>query len=311
MQMRVHLAAILLFAVASAPTSWWRANAHEVSRPARTTKVVGLLEQDKAVFGITTNFGTAGNAPIDAMAHARDNNLDFVLYDLEHSAFDVASLRTYMQFLLDPAAIVAAGSMNVVKTVVVRIPPRGREIESNTWIVKNVLDQGVHGIVFPHIETPEQALAAVRAMRYPQKPGTAIEGHRGYAGPSPERFWGLSLPEYRERADIWRLNPKGELTPWFIIENRLGVANVREIARQLKAQNVGAILWAGTGDMGVWFQDDQKAVDAGVDAILAAGKEFGLPVAMNGSANVKQRMSQGARVFIGGATPAARKEAGR
>jgi hypothetical protein len=52
-------------------------------------------------------------------------------------------------------------------------------------------------------------------------------------------------------------------------------------------------------------------VDAGVDTILAAGKEFGIPVAMNGSANVKQRISQGARVFIGGATPAARQEAGR
>ena len=70
-------------------------------------------------------------------------------------------------------------------------------------------------------------------MRYPQKPGTAIEGHRGYAGPSPERFWGLSLPEYREKADIWRLNPRGELMPWFIIENRLGVANVRDILPQL------------------------------------------------------------------------------
>jgi 4-hydroxy-2-oxoheptanedioate aldolase len=114
-----------------------------------------------------------------------------------------------------------------------------------------------------------------------------------------------------ERAGIWRLDPKGEMMPWFIIENRTGVANVREIARQLKAQNVGAVLWAGTGDLGASYLNDQKAVAAAVDTILAAGKEFGLPVAMNGSANVKQRISQGARVFIGGATPAARQEAGR
>src|SRR5688572_29189684 len=210
---RMHLAAILLLAIASGPASWWTANAQERATSSRTTKVVGLLEQDKAVFGITTNFGTAGNAPIDAMAHARDNNLDFILYDLEHSPFDVTSLRTYMQFLLDPGAIAAAGSVNVVKTVVVRIPARGRELDTNTWIVKNVLDTGVHGIIFPHIETPEQAFAGIRAMRYPQKPGAAIEGHRGFAGPSPERFWGLSLPDYMKRAGIWKLDPEGELTP--------------------------------------------------------------------------------------------------
>jgi 4-hydroxy-2-oxoheptanedioate aldolase len=273
--------------------------------------MVSLLDEDKAVFGLIANFGGVGNAPIDAMTHSRNKDVDFILYDLEHSPFDVASLRTYMQFLLDPGAIAAAGNVNVVKTVVVRIPARGRELDTNTWIVKNVLDTGVHGIIFPHIETPEQAFAAIRAMRYPQKPGAAIEGHRGFAGPAPERFWGLSLPEYMERADIWRLAPKGELTPWLLIENRAGVANVREIARQLKAQNVGAILWAGSGDLSAWYQNDQKAVNAAVDTILAAGKEFGIPVAMNGSANVKQRISQGARVFIGGATAAARQEAGR
>ena len=309
MLMRVHFALILLLALA--PTSWWVANAQRPSERARTTGLVSLLDEDKAVFGLIANFGTTGNAPIDAIGHARNNDIDFILYDLEHSPFDVTPLRTYMQFLLDPAAIAKAGNVRMVKTVIVRIPAYGRELDRNMWMVKNVLDTGVHGVVFPHIETPEQAFTAIRAMRYPQKPGAAIEGLRGFAGPAPERFWGLSLPEYMERAGIWRLDPKGELTPWFIIENRAGVANVREIARQLKEKHVGAILWAGTGDLGASYLNDQKAVAAAVDTILAAGKEFGLPVAMNGSANVKQRISQGARVFIGGATAAARQEAGR
>jgi 4-hydroxy-2-oxoheptanedioate aldolase len=302
---------VLVLLLALVPTTWRMASAQSSSERSRTTRMVSLLDEDKAVFGVIANFGTTGNAPIDAIVASRNNDIDFVLYDLEHSPYDMAPLRTFMQFLLDPAAIAAAGNLRVVKTIVVRIPPYGRELDKNLWVVKNVLDTGVHGVVFPHIDTPEQALTAVRAMRYPQKPGAAIEGLRGFAGPSPERFWGLSLPEYMERAGIWRLDPKGEVTPWFIIENRTGVANVREIARALKAQNVGAILWAGTGDMSASYQNDQKAVEAGVDAILAAGKEFGLPVAMNGSANAKQRFAQGARVFIGGATPAARKEVGR
>ena len=309
MRTRVHVALILLLALA--PTSWWVANAQQPSDRARTTGLVSLFDEDKAVFGLIANFGDAGNAPRDAIAHSRNDDIDFILYDIEHSPFDVTALRTYMQFLLDPGAIAAAGNVSVVKTVVVRIAAYGRDLDRNMWMVKNVLDTGVHGVVFPHIETPEQAFTAIRAMRYPQKPGAAIEGLRGFAGPGPNHFWGLSWPEYLVRAGIWRLDPKGELTPWFLIENRAGVANVREIARQLKAQNVGAILWAGTGDLSASYLNDRQAVAAAVDTILAAGKEFGIPVAMNGSANVKQRMSQGARVFIGGATAAARQEAGR
>src|SRR5262249_101960 len=155
--------------------------------------------------------------------------------------------------------IAKAGNLTGVKTVVVRIPPYGRELDHNTWVVKQVLDSGAQGVIFPHIETPEQAFTAIRAMRYPQKPRAVIAGIRGYAGPVPERFWGLSLNEYLERAGIWRLDAKGELTPWFIIENKLGVQNVREIARQLKEKHVGAILWAGTGDLGASYVNDQKA----------------------------------------------------
>ena len=204
--------------------------------------------------------------------------------------------------------------MKATKAVFVRIPAYGREVDKNHWMIKNVLDTGVHGLVFPHIETPEQALGAVRAMRYPQKPGAPDfepEGLRGSSAATAARYWGLPVSEYMEQSDIWRLDPAGNLIPWFLIENKLGVANVREIARQLKASNVGAVLWAGTGDLGVSYSNDQQAVAKAVDTILAAGREFGLPVAMNGSANVRSRMEQGARIFMGGITAEARKEAGR
>ena len=45
--------------------------------------------------------------------------------------------------------------------------------------------------------------------------------------------------------------------------------------------------------------NDQEAVARGVDRILAAGKAVGLPVALNGRANIAQRMAQGARIFMG------------
>ena len=280
----------------------------------RATQLVSLLDEDKAVFGGFVNFAGVGNAPMDAMTHSRDSNIDLVMYDLEHSPFDVTQLQVYMQFLLDPGAIADAGEVKAAKTVIARIPAYGRELASNTWMVKNVLDAGVHGVVFPHIETVEQALTAVRAMRYPQEPGARDfepDGIRGSGASVAARYWGLSVPDYMARSDIWRLDPNGNLVPWFIIENKLGVANVRDIARALSARNVGAVLWAGTGDLGASYNNDQAAVATAVDAILTAGKEFGLPVALNGATGVTRRMEQGARIFMGGASPEARREAGR
>ena len=85
-------------------------------RNERATQLVSLLDEDKAVFGGFVNFAGVGNAPVDAMTHSRDSNIDLVMYDLEHSPFDVTQLQTYMQFLLDPGAIADAGEVKAAKT---------------------------------------------------------------------------------------------------------------------------------------------------------------------------------------------------
>ena len=125
----------------------------------------------------------------------------------------------------------------------------------------------------------------------------------------------LSVPDYIERADVWRLDPpNGNLLPWILIESPLGVANVREIARQLSERNIGAVLFAGSetgGDMLNTHGGSLEAVAQAIDTVLAAGKEFGLPVAMTSTTNMMERIEQGARLFTGGVTPALRREAGR
>ncbi len=274
--------------------------------------LVGLLDDDKVAFGLTVD------ARADPVALSANSDIDFVFYDMEHGPFDVTALRTWMQWLLDPGAIARAGDVKAAKTVIVRIPASGRELEQNTWMVKQVLDAGAHGVIFPTIETPEQAVTAVRAMRYPQKVGASDAEPKGLRGTNPRlaaRYWGVSGPDYIERADIWRLDPpNGNLLPWILIESPRGVANVREIARQLKAKNIGAVLFAGsetTGDMLNTHGGDLEAVAKAIDVVLAAGKEFGFPVAMTSTANMKQRIAQGARLFTNGVTPALRQEAGR
>jgi 4-hydroxy-2-oxoheptanedioate aldolase len=306
MQARVFATALILFIAGSALTM----QVTHAQKKVRLNRLASLLDEDRAVFGINVNFGGVGNAPYDAMTHSANDDIDLVMYDMEHSPWDVTGLRTYMQFLLDPGAIAKAGDVKAAKTVIARVPAYGRELDKNTWMVKQVLDEGVHGVVFPHIETVEQAFTAIRAMRYPQKAGAPnfTDGIRGSGASVAARYWGLPVREYMAQADIY---PSGNLIPWFIIENKPGVANVGEIALQLKAKNIRAVLWAGTGDLGASYNNDEQAVAKAVDTILAAGKEFGIPVAMNGSANVRQRIQQGARIFMGGVTAAVRQEAGR
>jgi 4-hydroxy-2-oxoheptanedioate aldolase len=277
--------------------------------------VIPLLDQDRPIFGMFVNYIGIGADRESAIAHARNPNLDFVIYDLEHTPFDLKGLSDYMQWLLDRATIARAGSTQATLSVFVRVPVNARE--RNEWVIKNILDTGVHGLAFPHTETVEQVLFAIRSMRYPQKPGAADFEPEGLRGSSPAiaaRYWGLSNAAYVEQSDIWRLSPEGNLLPIFIIENKLGIANVRDIARTLKDMNIGAVLWAGSGDLSMSYAGDQEAVARALDEVLAAGREFGLPVALNGTQDVARRVEQGARMFVSiGNTPpaAARKEAGR
>ena len=181
----VPAAAVVLLVMSVVPALVVRGQS--TPQTVRVSGLVSLLDQDMAACGLFANFAGVGNAPLDAITHAGDRTIDLVMYDLEHSPFDVAGLQTYIQFLLDPGAIARAGDVRASKTVIAQIPAYGRELDKNTWMVKNVLDVGVHGIVFPHIETPEQAFTAIRAMRYPQAPGAPDfepDGIRGFGGRS-------------------------------------------------------------------------------------------------------------------------------
>jgi 4-hydroxy-2-oxoheptanedioate aldolase len=144
----------------------------------RTSPLVALLEADKPTFALWVNYYGVGADYQTAAAAQANKNFDFLLYDLEHQPFDVGQLRRFLWDLIDPAELAAYGRGSV-KPVIVRLPPNGREL--NDWVIKQVLDTGVAGIMMPHIETAEEAMNVVAAARYPQKPGAADyfpEGHR-------------------------------------------------------------------------------------------------------------------------------------
>ena len=183
----------------------------------------------------------------------------------------------------------------------VRIPPNARE--RNQWVIKQALDTGVYGLVLPHLSTVEDAQAAVAAARYPQVLGAQDfepAGERGWGNRIASRYWGLTPQEYYDAADLWPLDPDGNILLIGIVEEAEGVQNIRDILRQVRG--IGAI-WAGSGDMSVSMglrgEASHPAVQENVLRVLAACKEFGVPCATVATADdVAMRLEQGFRIIM-------------
>src|SRR5947199_110395 len=106
--------------------------------------------------------------------------------------------------MLDRRQIAQRGVAPAV-TPIVRIPPNQGQAN---WVATQVLDIGVYGIIWPHVDTVEDAYNAVAAMRYPRVEGRPLREPFGRRGDAPQRavtYWGIAQQEYYARADVWPL----------------------------------------------------------------------------------------------------------
>jgi 4-hydroxy-2-oxoheptanedioate aldolase len=165
--------------------------------------------------------------------------------------------------------------------------------------ISRQLNAGVSSIAFVEVDNAEELTRGIAAMRFAANGGTRPAD----VGNAP-RYWGLSEAEYRRKADVWPLNPQGELVVWAIVETKEGLANVREIA-QVPGLSV---LAPGAGTLGGVFSTtnaegrrvrDDVAWEAAIQSVLAACKEFKLACAYPVSeADIETRMQQGFNVAI-------------
>ncbi len=172
---------------------------------------------------------------------------DGCVFEMEHNPWDSGRLRDCLQYMLNRAQIAKAGLVPPV-TPMVRIPVNG--IEMAQWQAKQALDVGCFGIVFPHISTVEEAANAVGACRYPRLQNAKFYDPVGIRGDGPTaaaRYWGLSQQDYYKKADVWPLNPDGEIFAVLQIEDTRGVENLDAMLSKVKG--IGAIL-IGEGDLG-------------------------------------------------------------
>ncbi|GAA4333751.1 hypothetical protein GCM10023144_25350 [Pigmentiphaga soli] len=238
----------------------------------RLNGVIRALESGGPAFVCMSNFDIAraqeiAGDPYDGMA-----------FEMEHNPYDIKGLRDCLQYMLDPRRIAKTGSVAPPVTPMVRIPPNGGEM--NQWIAKQVLDIGVYGIIWPHVSTVEEARNAVAACRYPrprEAPRFEPPGLRGDSPRNAARYWGVSQQEYYERADVWPLDPKGEILVAIMCEDPAGIANLPKMLEEVPG--IGAVI-VGEGDLsqslGLPRQYDHPTVTAAIDEILAICKAHGV-----------------------------------
>jgi 4-hydroxy-2-oxoheptanedioate aldolase len=264
----------------------------------RVNRLIETVQQGKPILGIWCYDHSMRNA-----AALADSSLNFIIIDMEHGPLDFQVLGQFLQGMLSRRESNTSLSPRV--TSIVRLPQNGRE--QLQFQIKQALDAGVYGLLLPHINTREEALAAVRASRYPQKIGVKDfdpPGLRGVAPDPPARYWGLPVADYVARADLWPLDPQGELFLMLQIEAKQGVDNIDSI---LDVPGISAI-FIGPGDLSfsLGFPGDPSAapVQEAIQKVLTACKKKGIPCGIDTTADlVEQRIKDGYQVLTIGEDP--------
>jgi 4-hydroxy-2-oxoheptanedioate aldolase len=255
-----------------------------------------LTAQQTATKKVRLNNTIAKLEKGEAVIHPKD----WMFIDMEHGPY----LIDRLQATLDDLDKKRDANGNLSITPIVRIPQDGDE--DFRWTVKQVLDSGAQGIIFPHIESREQALRAVQAMRYPAQRGNPHPepaGKRGWAPQRAVRLWHLNQDEYLQRADVWPLNPDGELLALVMIETVEGAKHIREI---VDVPGVGGVL-LGPSDLGVSLGVGpasplpKPAAEDVIQTVLKACLDrhvyCAYPV-LGGEAELKKRLTDGFKILM-------------
>ncbi|MEJ8563156.1 aldolase/citrate lyase family protein [Yoonia sp. GPGPB17] len=172
---------------------------------------------------------------------------DWLLVDMEHAPSDMSTVLGQLQ------AIAPHGSTAIVR------PPW-----NDTVMVKRLLDIGAPGLLFPMVQSVEEAQAAVAACRYPPK------GVRGVAGSIRANSFGRVVDYYA--------NADKQTAVILQVETQAAVAQALEIGQVDGVDGVffgPADIAADMGLLGAHMSDEVW------DLILhAAGKlmDAGIPV---------------------------------
>jgi len=170
---------------------------------------------------------------------------DWLAIDMEHGIVGLEAAQTLIQVL---AATPAAA--------VVRVP------WNEPVVVKQVLETGPVGIMFPQVNTPEQAEAAIKAIKYPP------EGIRGIGCQRAAGF-GAWFDDYLQRANQEQLVVM-QIEHIEAIENLEAILGVDGLD----------VVFIGANDlsasMGLLGQPDHPRVRDAISHVLAVARRKGV-----------------------------------
>jgi 4-hydroxy-2-oxoheptanedioate aldolase len=270
--------------------------------------MIELHQQKKPVFGLYAPANSRGNrgspqvgtpknaAQLAGVALGYDKS-DFLFNGTMEYGLD-RGIGLFGDFV---TALGAAASPEARwhRPLVVKTPQIAPDPAKAVENISQQLNLGVSTIVFVGVESADEVTKGLAAMRFKSKGGTRPDE----VGSAP-KYWGMTEPQYREKADLWPLNPNGELTNWTIVESKEGLAHVREIA----AVKGISVLFPGAGTLRGVFTTvsadgkrttDDAAWEASIQQVLAACKEFNVPCGYPATdKDIEMRMKQGFSVFI-------------
>jgi 4-hydroxy-2-oxoheptanedioate aldolase len=272
-----------------------------IRRNARTAAwlVVGFGLLSAAAPAVAQSGGAKGrlNPIIEQFEQGKPafNTEHWQLTSLEHNPFMMGALEKSLQ------SARPEGSAKPRYAPIARIPHEGDQDFKH--IVKQILDAGAFGIVLPQVRTKEEAARLVRAMRYPPQRGAKYPnppGIRGWGPTGALRLWGLSADDYARKADLWPLNPEGELLAIVMIETREGVKNINEILSVpglagvlIGPSDLSLSLGVGTPGPNVNAPEVEEATATVAKACVALKRICGTFE----SPNIDARVAQGFRLF--------------
>jgi 4-hydroxy-2-oxoheptanedioate aldolase len=232
---------------------------------------------------------------VDLAAAARET-LGYKLGDFQYAS---GSNETFLRYVDE---LIKAGGTARTHAFIAKTSILNAQRDQAIQRIHAQLDAGHVGIMMERVESAQEIRDGIAAMRFTSKGGLRPETGLERAA----AYWGMTVDQYKEKADVWPLNPNGELIVWAIVESRAGLDKVREIAA---TPGLG-VLWAGAGTLGGVFtpqnadgsrgQRDEAGYQAALASVLAACKEFRVACGFPASnpADVERLMAEGWSVFV-------------
>jgi 4-hydroxy-2-oxoheptanedioate aldolase len=202
---------------------------------------------------LALGFGIRVARSVEIAKAMRTAGFDWLFIDLEHGAISI-----------ETAAAIAIAGLDAGIAPLVRVP------KGEYSLATRLLDNGALGIVVPHMETAEEARAAVAALRYPPL------GHRAVYTSQPHF-------DYRNIATVdmmAMLNSATLVVP--MVETARGIDNADAIAA---VEGIDVLL-VGTNDLCVDFgipgELGHQRVTQAYAAVIAACRNHGKWPGMGG-----------------------------